>query len=190
MAGVALDDAISFRHRAQLVCSQEQVQLASVLLGRFSSDLIVFCEVALARSRDISEAPAVEPLNAGFFRGDTAQNAASWNGFLHLVFFGGRSRFTRKLRILCGTLRRLEREFRDTAADLARGTAANPGSCWHRLDCLHFDFNTCLREAEVVLKSFLSALPPDQLAALTVELDASPELQLATAKQRLSRATA
>ncbi len=190
MASVALDDAISFRVRAQLVCAQEQVQLSGALLGRFSSDLILFCEAALARSRDITQAPAVEPLNAGFFRGNTARQAASWNGFLHLVLFGGRSRFSRKLRILCDTLRRLEREFRETADDLAAGTAIEPGACWSRLACLHFDFNTCLGEAEIVLKSFLSTLPADRLDALAAELDGEPEPQRAAAKQRLSGATA
>ena len=35
------------------------------------------------------EAPAVEPLNAEFFRGNTAQTAADWNALLHHVVFGG-----------------------------------------------------------------------------------------------------
>jgi hypothetical protein len=190
MASVALNDGISFRRRAELVCAQEQVQLSGILLGRFSSELIAFCEAALEHSRDISEQPAVEPLNAGFFRGHTAQQAASWNGFLHSVLFGGRFRFSQKLRILCGTLRRLDREFRETAAALSAGTAVDPGACWHRLDCLHFDLNTCLGEAEIVLKSVLSALPAGRIAAFAAELDAAPEPQRAAAKQRLSDATA
>jgi hypothetical protein len=190
MTSVALDDAISFRLHAQLVCAREQVQLAGVLLGRFSSDLISCCEAALERSREISDSPAVEPLNSGFFRGHTAQHAASWNGVLHRVLFGGRSRFSHKLRILCGTLRQLEHEFHAAVDELANGTAIEPGACWNRLDCLHFDFNTCLREAEIVLKSFLSAVPAEQLAAVAAELNAAPEPKPAAGKQRLSGATA
>ena len=44
----------------------------------------------------------------GFFRGSTAQTAASWNGIIHHVLFGDRSRFFHKLRILSDTLRRLD----------------------------------------------------------------------------------
>ncbi len=190
MASVALDDAISFRIHAQLVCAREQVQLAGILLERFSSDLIAFCDAALARSRDTGEAPAVEPLNAGFFRGNTAQSAASWNGILHRVLFADRSRFSHKLRILSGTLRKLEREFRDTVDELAGGTAVEPGACWNRLDCLHFDFNTCLCEAEIVLKSFISTVSTDQISALAIEFDAVPEPARTPAKQRLSGVTA
>jgi hypothetical protein len=190
MTSVALDDAMSFRICAQLICAREQVLLTGVLLKRFSSDLISFCEAALGRSRDIGEAPAVEPLNAGFFRGNTAQSAASWNSLLHRVFFRDRSRFSQKLRILSGTLRRLEREFGATVEELASGTAVEPGACWNRLDCLQFDFNTCLREAEIVLKSFLASLPAEQLPAVAAELDAASEPQRAAAKQRLSGAPA
>jgi hypothetical protein len=31
------------------------------------------------------------------------------------------------------------------------------------LECLHYDFNTCLRESEILLKCFLGALPASQL---------------------------
>ena len=190
MASVALDDAISFRLHAKLVCAGEQVQLAGVLLERFTSDLIGFCDAAIEHSRDISESPAVEPLNAGFFRGDTAQQAASWNGILHCVLIVDRFRFAHKLRILSGTLRKLEGEFRDAVSGLANGTAAQPGVCWSRLDCLHFDLNTCLREAEIVLKSFLSAVPAEQLAAFAVELKVASESKRSDGQQRLSGATA
>ena len=39
------------------------------------------------------------------------------------------------------------------------------------LDSLHYDFSTCLRETEVVLKSFLCALPDDELAAFPTDLE-------------------
>jgi hypothetical protein len=190
MTSVALDDAISFRIQAQLVCAREQVLLACALLQRFSSDLVQFCETAQTRGRDIHEAPPVEPLNAGYFRGNTAQSAASWNGFLHRVFFGNRSRFSQKMRILSGTLRRLQGEFGETVEELVRGTAAEPGVCWTRLDCLHFDFNTCLHEAEIVLKSFLASVPAEQLSAVAAELNAESAPQRAGAKQRLFDAPA
>ena len=112
----------------------------------------------LTAGREVGNVPAVEPLNAEFFRGETAQTAASWNEFLHRVLFASRSRFFHKLRILSETLQSLAREYNDAAADVAAGASVQPGDSWDALECLHYDFTTCLREMEVVLKSFLRVL--------------------------------
>ena len=56
-----------------------------------------------------------------------------------------------------------------------------PGDSWDKLECLHYDFTTCLREAEVVLKSFLRSLPGEQLQAFAAELDAVPVPEKRTA---------
>jgi hypothetical protein len=66
-----------------------------------------------------------------------------------------------------------------------------PSDCWKMLDCLHYDFNTCLRETEVVLKSFLRALPSEQLPAFAAELEAPvPGKRLRRMRPALSRASA
>jgi len=36
---------------------------------------------------------------------------------------------------------------------------------WQAVDAAHYDLNTCLREAIVLLKSFLMALPNEELEA-------------------------
>lgn len=174
MMSVALDGALSLRASGELVCARQQVSIASGLLGRLSPSLISLCETLSAHGRRVSKFPAVEPMNADFFRGDTAQSAASWNGILHHVLFSARSRFFHKLRILSHTLALLEAEFEDAASEISKGLSVQPGDCWQRLDNIHYDFNTCLRESEVVLKSFLSILPDDQLASLASDLDAPP----------------
>ena len=174
MMSVALDGALSLRASGELVCARQQVSIASGLLGRLSPSLISLCETLSAHGRRVSKFPAVEPMNADFFRGDTAQSAASWNGILHHVLFSARSRFFHKLRILSHTLALLEAEFEDAASEISKGLSVQPGDCWQRLDNIHYDFNTCLRESEVVLKSFLSILPDDQLASLATDLDAPP----------------
>jgi hypothetical protein len=172
MMSVALDDALSLRARGELVCARQQVSVAADLLGRLASALQCFCEAVSKRGRRISNVPAVEPMKTEFFRGDTAQSAASWNGILHHVLFGDRSRFFQKLRILSETLEQLDREFGQAAEDIAQGVSVQPGDCWKMLDCLHYDFNTCLRETEVVLKSFLRTLPAEQLPEFAAELEA------------------
>ena len=187
MMSVALDDALSMRARGQIICAQQHVCISAVLLSRLSMSLVSFCESLASRGRYIRQIPRVEPLNADFFRGNTAQTAATWNGILHYVIFGERQRFVHKLRILSSTVERLEREFDKAARDISACAPAT--DCWAILDGLHYDFNTCLREAEVVFKSFLRALPAEQLAALAGEID-SPAPKRQRMRLRLSRASA
>jgi hypothetical protein len=190
MMSIALDDALSLRSRGELVCARQQVPVAAELLERLSQSLTSTCETLSMQGRRLRLLPVVEPLNSGFFRGNTGQSAASWNGILHHVLFGNRSRFFHKLRILSGTIDQLAREFREAAGDISKGLAIQPSDSWTRLDCVHYDFSTCLREMEVVVKSFLRILPADQLPALNSLLDAPTEPRRLRVKPRLSRAPA
>ena len=109
---------------------------------------------------------------------------------MHHILFGVRPRFLHKLRILSHAIEQLEREFFEAAGDVAKGLTTRPGDSWQRLDNLHYDFNTCLRETEVVLKSFLRVLPDDQLSSLASELDAPASSKPVRVKTRLSGASA
>jgi len=42
---------------------------------------------------------------------------------------------------------------------------------WDTLERAHFDLNTCLREAIILLKSFLVVLPDDQLSSFESALE-------------------
>lgn len=190
MMSVALDEALSLRASGELVCARQQVSIAAGLLGRLAPSLISLCDTLSGNGQYVSKFPVVEPMNAEFFRGDTGQSAASWNGILHHVLFSARSRFFHKLRILSHTLTLLENEFEEAASDIAKGMSVQPSDSWQRLDNIHYDFNTCLRESEVVLKAFLRMLPEDQLPALARELDAPPLPKAARVKPRLSGASA
>jgi hypothetical protein len=190
MMSVALDEALSLRASGELVCARQQVSIAAGLLGRLAPSLISLCGTLSARGQYVAKFPVVEPMNAENFRGNTGKSAASWNGILHHVLFSSRSRFFHKLRILSHTLTLLEDEFEEAASELSKGLSVQPGDCWQRLDTIHYDFNTCLRESEVVLKSFLRMLPEDQLPALARELDAPPLPKAVRVKPRLSGASA
>ncbi len=124
MLSVALDESLSMRARGELVCSQQQISITADLLRRLASSLTSCCLAVELRARQIVRLPAVEPLKMGFFRGSTAQTAASWNGIIHRVLFGDRSRFFHKLRILSDTLKRLESEFTEVAGEISAGTVA------------------------------------------------------------------
>ncbi len=72
-------------------------------------------------------------------------------------------------RLLTSTLQEivedLDKDFRRAVEHLADGLSSNPSKVWAEVDRDHYDLNTCLREAIVVFKSFLIALPESQLGA-------------------------
>jgi hypothetical protein len=190
MMSIALDDAFCLRTRGNLVNARMQVVVAADLLSRLATNLIGACEVVNDRARHVPSLPAVEPLKTEFFRGETAQSAASWNGLVHHVLFGDRPRFFQKIRILRDTVERLADEFRQSSADLLEGATVDPGILWDSLDSLHYDFNTCLRESEVVLKGFLHAIPESQLAAFTEAINNPPPPKRLRVRATPSRASA
>jgi hypothetical protein len=57
----------------------------------------------------------------------------------------------------------LEEDFCLAAMELADGTATDPRGTWNSVDTVHYDINSCFREGIVLLKSFLLALPEEQL---------------------------
>jgi len=67
----------------------------------------------------------------------------------------------------------LAEDFRHAADDLAEGNLLNPPKMWAEVDAGHYDLNTCLREAIVVFKSFLIALPEDQLGAFKMPFESN-----------------
>lgn len=184
MLSIALQDAFTYRSRGQLVCARQQVGVASELMGRVSRQLVFCCETLSFSGRHFPEVPLVDPLRTEFFRGDTGQSAASWNGILHTVLFAQRSRFFHKLRILSETIERIDNEFFETASDISDGLTTDPNLTWGRLDSLHFDLNTCLRETEIILKSVLHALPSESIPLLSTELEKTPPVKLRPVRLR------
>jgi hypothetical protein len=186
MLSVSLDEALAQRARGELVCAQQQVAITSDLLLRLTSTLSNACTVLSERGKLVSNLPLVQPLHSEFFRGDAGQSAASWNSLLHNVLLGERSRFFHKLRILSNTVEHLGSEFQQNAHEIAAGLSVKPAASWNELDSLHYDLNTCLRESEVILKSFLHALPAEHLAAFGTELNRP---RTTTKLRQLPRAT-
>jgi hypothetical protein len=174
MLSVALDDAITQRTAGKLVSARQQVTVSSDLLARLAAKLVHSCHAADKRSRTIATVPTVNPLNGEFFRGDTGRSAASRSAILHQVLFPERQRFHQKVKILGETTHRLAGEFVAVAEEIAEGISDTPLHAWGELESLHDDFTTCFRECEVLLKSFLRAVPVAQLAAFRQQLAETP----------------
>ena len=190
MMSVSLDEALAQRARGELVCAQQQVAITSDLLLRLTSMLGNACVILSESGKHVSNLPLVQPLHTEFFRGDTGQSAASWNSLLHNVLLGHRSRFFHKLRTLSNTVEQLGSEFEQNAHDLAAGLSVEPAVCWKQLDSLHYDLNTCLRELEVILKSFLHSLPAEHLAVFDTELSRPRTVAKSRPLPRVTRASA
>jgi hypothetical protein len=174
MVSISLNEAFSLRSRGELIGARQQVAVSDELLARIAVVLIEGCQSISNRGRHISNVPQVLPLNTEFFKGQTAQSAASWNEFLHHVLFADRSRFFQKLRILSETLEMIVSEFHGEVEELSDGLSLHPNESWLSLESFHYDFNTCLRETEILLKSFLRALPLEQVSAFGEEIDVTP----------------
>jgi hypothetical protein len=174
MVSISLNEALSLRSRGELIGARQQIIVSDELLARIAVVLIEGCQAISNRGRHISHVPQVLPLNTDFFKGQTAQSAASWSEFLHRVLFADRSRFLQKLRILSETLENVAGVFHSEAEELSAGQSVHPNESWKTVESHHYDFNTCLREAEVLLKSFLRALPVDQVSAFAGEMDVTP----------------
>ncbi len=88
-----------------------------------------------------------------------------------------RLQFLHKVSTLEEMVEDLGKEFRLAADDLAEETSLNRKKMWAEVDADHCDLNTCLREAIVVFKSFLIALPESQLVALQNAIREQSQLQ-------------
>jgi len=71
--------------------------------------------------------------------------------------------FLHKLGTLLEMVENLGKEYCASAEELGTGLSVDPFLLWNTIDAAHYDLNTCLRETIVLLKSFLRALPDDQL---------------------------
>jgi len=190
MAGVALNDAIALRVSGNLVCAQQQASVSSDLVVRLAVQLEAACEIIQSEARHRSAIPSVEPLHAEHFRSESAKDAATWNSLLHQVLFGARSRFFHKLRVLGSTVESLARQFEEHSLEIAEGTSPQPGVSWEELETLQYDLNTCLKECEIVLKSFLLSLPSEMAADMRRRFEAPIAPTPGRSRTRLSHVSA
>jgi len=165
---VALDDAFSLRSEGKLIRARQCTDIAACSIPRLAEPIETCCRAMGRIGRHAAMIPAVLSLNPTFFRGESARQSAYWNQLMHHVLFSGRSRLLHKLRVLEIMIADLSAEFCRICDDLSAGS--KPSDSWLRLDEIHYDVNTCLRETVVLLKSFLLTLPTSALAAFQSEL--------------------
>jgi hypothetical protein len=172
MLSVALDQAIALREDGRLVQARRQAAVAGALAARLA-DHLAHSFAALQRAGFLrGRLPEVESLCRRNFRGGQARRVATWNAVAGWVPLGLRVRFVLKLLALRGALKETSREFCEVAREIEEGACIDPGAAWRALDALHYDLNTVMREAVVLLKSYLAAAGPQAFAALCSQLAA------------------
>lgn len=181
---VPLDDAMALRADGKLTRARQCVEIASNFVTDLTAPLSCSCRAMDRWGRQFAMPPAVTSFDPSFYRSEFARQNAQWNHLMHMVLFGSRARFHHKLHVLGTNTITLGEEFRRQADELFHTLNLRPESCWPRLDELHYDLNTCLREAIVILKSFLLTLPPRNLSLFHQELDDSAAAALCSEAAR------
>ena len=160
---VSLNEAIELRKHGSNTKACEAVYICRGICLRFSRTLEAVLGGLHRHAKLFPVVPNAAPLDPTNFRGPRGQRTAKLTGLLSRVLLSQRSQFIHKASTLKEMVIDLRDEFCRAVDDLVSGIFYRTDSFWATLDQCHFDLNTCLREALVLLKSFLLVLPEEQM---------------------------
>jgi hypothetical protein len=163
MLSVSLNEAIELRHSGRVAKSYQAVCVAPALCTRLTEPLAALLRSLADHAKHYGTIPNAAPLDPANFQGARGQRSARMSSLLSRVLLSQRAQFLHKISTLHEMVEDFGKDFREAAEELVEGTCLDPEMQWRVVDTNHFDLNTCLREAIVLLKSFLLALPGDQL---------------------------
>ena len=177
MLSVSLNEAIELRQLGQPGKSMQAVGITSGLCRLLTQTLAGLLRALSEHAKHYGTIPNAAPFDPPNFQGQKGQRSARMSNLLNHVLLSQRLQFLHKVGTLVEMVEDLGKDFRHAAEDLAEGLTANPKEMWDEVDTDHYDLNTCLREAIVVLKSFLIALPESQLGTFqdTVREQSEPQ---------------
>ena len=187
MFSITLNEALELRRTGSLAKSYQTVCVTPALCTRLTCRLSALLRSLSEHAKHYGTIPNAAPLDPSNFKGSKEQRMARMNDLLSRVLLTQRSQFIHKIGTLEEMVADLSTDFRKAAENLSTGASIQAQSDWQAVDAAHYDINTCLREAIVLLKSFLLVLPEDQLGAFqktvrnqteTPEAEALPQQQL------------
>jgi len=179
MLSVSLDEAIELRQLGQPCKSRQAVGISSDLCGLLTQMLGGLLRSLSEHAKHYGTIPNAVPLDPANFQGPRGQRSARMSSMLSHVLLSQRLQFLHKVSTLEEMVEDLGKDYRVAADDISEGLTVNPQKMWEEVDAGHFDLNTCLREAIVVFKSFMVALPENQLGAFQNTVRLQSQLQLA-----------
>ncbi len=189
MLSITLNEAISLQSQGSLVRANLLIVNSRILLDRMTAPLLALLAGMNSHGRHFGTLSSVAALNPEFYRSETGQRAASWNALLSHVLLNDRSRLFHKLCALSNIVEELAGEYHESAGRIVEAPLIKAEESWQNVEILHYDLNTCLREAIVVLKSFLCAMPESELAALEIEFARPVPIPVRDARPRVVRAS-
>jgi hypothetical protein len=161
--GIVLDEALELSRRDHKALAGEQARLSAELCERFVAPFCGMLSALESHARHFGTLPCVESLDPEHFRGSSSQQAARRNEVLSQVLWRQHNRFLHKLRTLHDIAYALAAAYRASATHIAEESSVSPKLEWAAMDCMHYDLTTCLSEGMILLKSFLIALPDEEL---------------------------
>jgi hypothetical protein len=189
MFSISLNEAIGLRQDGFLAKSLQTISLSPGLCRLLTQPLSALLRALAEHAKHYGTMPNAAPLDPVNFRGAKGQRSARMSALLNRVLLSHRLQFVHKINALQEMVADLEEDICLAASDLADGTATDPGGTWNSVDVDHFDLNTCFRESIVLFKSFLIALPEDQLISFqdSVREQSEPQEQEVPFPQNLLR---
>ncbi len=162
---ISLNETIGLHREGRLVQAAQSVCVTASLCSRLTASLESLFRGIAAFARHYGMVPNTLPLDTANFKSEKGQRGAKMSALVSHVLLTQRSRFIHKINTLLAVVTDLGHHYRTAAEDLVCGTSVEPAVAWRVIDDVHYDLNTCLREAIVLFKSFLIALPDEQLSA-------------------------
>jgi hypothetical protein len=175
MFSVSLDEAIGLHQSGRDQKAYQAVCVSSDLCALLTIPLEDLLRSMLIHVRHSGVVPNAVPLKSENFRGSRGQRTARLSALFSRVLLTQRSQFLHKMGTLQELIDDLGRDFSSAAEELSGEASFEPRQNWVCLDATHFDLNTCFREAIVLFKSFLLALPEGQITDFenTVQVQSS-----------------
>src|SRR6266850_815719 len=165
MLSVSLNEALELRREQSIGQSLQAVSFSSELCLLLTGSLSGLLRALYEHAKHYGTIPNTAPLDSANFQGQKSQKSARLSNLLSHVLLSHRLQFLYKVSILGEMVEDLGTDYCLCAADLSDETSPDPSRIWELVDADHYDLNTCLREAIVLLKSFLLVLPADQIGA-------------------------
>jgi hypothetical protein len=164
MLSVSLDEALELHRSGRWAKSFQAVCVTPALCTRLSEPLTALLRSLAEHAKHYGTIPNAAPLAPANFQSPRGQRSARMSSLLSRVLLSHRSQFLHKLAMLNEMVADISRDFSEAAGELSQGPLSDTEPLWQALDASHFDLNTCLREAFVLLKSFMVAISSQELA--------------------------
>ena len=164
MLSVSLNEAISLRQNGDSEKANQEIGVVGELCSRLALRINAVLHAMGQHARHFGIVPNLSLLDATNFQSELGQRAARHSNLVCQLLLSERSQFLNKLNTLEELVDDLSDEFIRIATEVAAGVSGMPSRFWKFLEQSQFDLNTCLRETDVLLKSFLLVLPEEQLA--------------------------